>query len=66
MINIPIPVTTEWRKVTLTPETHPQLREIDWRQVYILGVGDFSEEPAGNVIWLDQIMLTLPDDRPEF
>lgn len=66
MIHIPIQVTAEWRKVTLSPDTHPQLRGIDFRQVYILGLGDHSQEPAGNVIWLDEVMLHPPDDKGEF
>lgn len=65
-VNIPIQVTTEWQKITLTPQTHPQLNEIDAREVYILGLSDFSQEAAANVIWLDEVMMHLPDDRGEF
>lgn len=65
-VNIPIQVTTEWQKITLTSQTHPQLNEIDAREVYILGLSDFSQEAAANVIWLDEVMMHLPDDRGEF
>ena len=66
MVNIPIQVTTEWRKVTLTPQTHPQLNEIDGRAVYILGLSAFSQEEDSNVIWLDEVMMHEADERGEF
>jgi len=65
-IHIPIQVTREWRKVVLRPDTHPQLNEIDTKRVYIVGLGDSSEEGAANVIWIDEIKLLLPDDKGEF
>lgn len=57
MIHIPIQVTKQWRKVVLTPNTHPQMKGIDTRQTYILSLDDAADEPAANVIWLDEIKL---------
>ena len=65
-IHIPIQVTKQWQKVTLTPDTHPQMNEIDTKRVYIVGLGDSSEEGAANVIWLDEVKLLLQDDKGEF
>ncbi|MFW6161364.1 MAG: hypothetical protein ACODAJ_01265 [Planctomycetota bacterium] len=65
-VHIPIQVTKQWRKVVLTPQTHPQFNHIDASQVYIVGVGDADEEGAANVIWLDEVKLLLRTERGEF
>ncbi|MFP4058169.1 MAG: hypothetical protein ACLF0G_14980 [Candidatus Brocadiia bacterium] len=66
MVHIPVQVTTQWRRVVLTPETHPQMNGIDARQVYIVSLGDASEEGAANVIWVDQVKLLLGGDEADF
>jgi len=57
--NIPIgPLSRQWQKVIITPETHRQLLTLDLRQVYSIGLSTGArEEAAHNVVWLDQIRL---------
>ena len=66
MIHIRIQVTRQWRKVVLTPDTHPQMNGIDTRQTYILSLDDAAGDGAANVIWLDEIKLLLEDHKGEF
>jgi len=66
MIHIPIQVTKQWRKVVLAPDTHPQMKGIDTRQTYILSLDDAADEPAANVIWLDEIKLLIKDNKGDF
>jgi len=66
MIHIPIQVTKQWRKVILTPDTHPQMKGIDTRQTYFLSLDDAADEPAANVIWLDEINLLIKDNTGNF
>jgi len=56
-INIPIQVTTQWRKVTLSPELQAQLKTIDGKEVYSIGLSAYSREGEANIIWLDEVIL---------
>ena len=64
--HIPIEVTRQWQKVVLTPDTHPQLEDLDFHKVYLIGLGDSSNEGAANVIWVDEIKLLLQDKQGDF
>jgi len=66
MIRIPIQVTKQWRKVVLTPDTHPQMNGIDTRQTYILSLDVAADQGASNVIWIDEIKLLLEGGKGEF
>jgi len=56
--HIPVAVTREWRKVIITPQTHPELRKLDLSKVYSIGLTDAAKEGAAhNVVWLDQVKL---------
>jgi len=66
MANIPIQVTTEWRKVTLSDKTHEQLKTIDATQVYSIGLGAYSQQEDANVIWLDEVMFHTGEPPVEF
>jgi len=51
-------VTGQWQRVILTPDTHPELDQLDLRQVYTIGLTDAAREGAAhNVIWLDGVKL---------
>jgi len=51
-------VTARWQRVILTPDTHPELQNLDLRKVYTIGLSDAAREGAAhNVIWLDEIKL---------
>lgn len=51
-------VTAQWQKIILTPDTHPELDQLDLRQVYSIGLTDAAREGAAhNVIWLDEVKL---------
>lgn len=51
-------VTAQWQRVILTPETHPELEQLDLGQVYSIGLTDAAREGAAhNVIWLDEVKL---------
>jgi len=56
-IHIPITLTAEWQKVTVSAETHPQLKTIDLKAVNILSISDYNQGEASNVIWLDEFIL---------
>jgi len=67
MVHIPIQVTTEWKKVVLTPEARQEMDGVDPSQVYTISLGDAAgDEGAANVIWLDEIKLLLEDHMGEF
>lgn len=56
--HIRFPVTQKWQKIILTPDTHPELQDIDLRQVYSIGLTDAARQGAAhNVIWLDEVKL---------
>ena len=51
-------VTAQWQKVIITPDTHPELDDLDLRKVYTIGLTDSAREGAAhNVVWLDEVKL---------
>ena len=51
-------VTAQWQKVAITSETHPELDDLDLRQVHTIGLSDAAREGAAhNVVWLDEVKL---------
>ena len=58
LAHIRFQVTQTWRKIIVTPDTHPELKKVDLTQVYSIGLSDYAKEGAAhNVIWLDEIKL---------
>ncbi|MFC1805437.1 hypothetical protein ACFL09_00460 [Planctomycetota bacterium] len=58
-VNIPIRVTTQWRKVTLSDRIQEQLNTIDPKEVYSVGLGAYSQQKDANIIWLDEVIFHL-------
>jgi hypothetical protein len=51
-------VTGQWQRIIVTPDTHPELGDVDLTQVYSIGLSDYAKEGAAhNVIWLDEVKL---------
>ena len=58
LAHIRFPVTQEWQKIIVTPDTHPELGKIDLSQIYSIGLTDYAREGAAhNVVWLDEVKL---------
>ncbi|NQT86357.1 FecR domain-containing protein [bacterium] len=56
LAHIRFQVTQKWQKIIITPDTHPELKKVDLRQVYSIGLSDYAKEGAAhNVIWLDEV-----------
>jgi len=56
--HIRFPVTQEWQKIIITPDTHPELGRIDLSRVESIGLSDAAREGAAhNVVWLDEVKL---------
>jgi len=64
--HIPIQFGTEWRKIVTSTETHPQVKEIDLKQVYMFGFGASSEGKASGVISIDEVMFHTAKKMAEF
>ena len=52
-----------WRKIVLTPDTHPQLHEIDLREPLAIGLSGAGDQRDAERIWLDEVKLLLEDDK---
>ena len=55
--SVPVRVTRQWQRITIDLKTHPELKGADLTKVYLLGFSDFSQESAGNVVWIDELVL---------
>lgn len=66
LVHVPVQVTPQWKKVVINLRDQPQLEGIDLKEVYLLALGVFSEEPSGNVVWLDEVMLHPAEGLGEF
>jgi ferric-dicitrate binding protein FerR (iron transport regulator) len=56
MAHIRFQVTQKWQKIIVTPDTHPELANVDLTQVYSIGLSDYAKEGAAhNVVWLDEV-----------
>ncbi len=56
-VSIPIRVTTQWRKVTLSDQVQEQLKTIDAKEVYSIGLSAYSQQEEANIIWLDEVIF---------
>lgn len=64
--NIPIQVGAEWRKIVIGIKTHPQLKEMDLKQAYMLAFSAYSEGEASGVISIDEVMFHTAEKVGEF